>query len=457
MKEWIKCLLLIVLLSLAPIARAQVGVKVDVSTGNKQAVVAIPPPFVNGGNPEQTAKIEKTVVDVFQYDLTVAERFRFVENQVLMRKARDADQTIGRINYLQWNEMGTDILVRTTITVRSDGITARFEMHETGTGSMVKGLELGPTKMENLRRVVHKFSDVIIENYLGPNSSLASTKIAFARKTGNAKEIYTIDYDGAEETLQSITKDNNIALCPAWSPDGRIISYATYRQGDADTYTFNRYTGQTKALSTFGGLDYCARWRADGQAIVLALSRDWNTEIYTVKSDGTGFKRMTDRPDSIETAPCFTPDGKSIIFSTDLGGRNRLAIMPAEGGAIRTLFSGPFWCEMPDVSPDGTRVVFSARGARDSYIFMVNIDGTGAVRLFDGLFAENPTWSPDGKWIIFSGKRGGPAQLYRFRVRMPGDFTPTDASGNPIPDKPIQVTYLSGENLSPAWSPFLKE
>lgn len=93
-----------------------------------------------------------------------------------------------------------------------------------------------------------------------------------------------------------------------------------------------------------------------------------------------------------------SPDGREIVF--DLLGD--LYTLPLEGGTARSLTSGMAWDMQPRYSPDGKSIAFTSdRGGGDN-IWTIDHDGSNAEQVTDESFRllNNPAWSPDGEWIV---------------------------------------------------------
>ena len=79
---------------------------------------------------------------------------------------------------------------------------------------------------QDLRRVVHKLSDDIVQTLSGQRG-IAQTKVAFVWSHSGAKELAVMDYDGYN--VHQLTYDRSISVRPRWSPDGRKIVYTSYK------------------------------------------------------------------------------------------------------------------------------------------------------------------------------------------------------------------------------------
>ena len=139
------------------------------------------------------------------------------------------------------------------------------------------------------------------------------------------------------------------------------------------------------------------------------------SEIFSVKPDGTGLRRLTDN-DVPEGGVSVSPSGRRIAFSVggdtydtdlylmDAFGRHRQRLVELRGGN-----SSPTW------SPDGRWIAFSnIRPRRGADVFVVRRDGEGLRRLTDTRADESaPAWSPDGDRIaIISDRKTGVSEVW---------------------------------------------
>jgi len=123
-------------------------------------------------------------------------------------------------------------------------------------------------------------------------------------------------------------------------------------------------------------------------------------------------------------------------------GSPSIFIMTADGDDLHPITGAPLEPQHPDISPNGTRVLFHhVRGAGDddlSDIYVMNADGTGATTLAAGEWEDaEPAWSPDGTQIAFHSDRdGGPSTVWIM-----------DADGSDV------RKLIDFPSWTPAWSP----
>jgi Tol biopolymer transport system component len=150
-----------------------------------------------------------------------------------------------------------------------------------------------------------------------------------------------------------------------------------------------------------------AAFPGENGRITFSSNRDGDSEIFTVRPDGTGEKQLT-KNGLDDFAPSFSPDGKKIVFERDVllsdGSRDReIFVMNADSGEIRRLtFSSGFDSE-PTFSADGKKIAFNSdRDEVADEIYVMNADGTGVKRLtFNRDPDLSPVFSPNGQKIAF--------------------------------------------------------
>ena len=181
-----------------------------------------------------------------------------------------------------------------------------------------------------------------------------------------------------------------------------------------------------------------ASWIAYG-----ASDADGRQQIFVVKPDGTGKKRLT-QDGKQNFFPAWSPDGKRLAFTSDRSGSLQIWVMEADGSNPKQLTTEkenvvPTW------SPDGKWLAFGSKRSGHFEIWAMDADGSHQKQLTktDTAVGNNAAaWSPDGRRIAFSSTRSG---HYAIWVMDPdgGHLTQlTTSYGERYPDSNV-----------PAWSP----
>ena len=173
----------------------------------------------------------------------------------------------------------------------------------------------------------------------------------------------------------------------------------------------------------------------------IAFTRvaDGNSDIYTMRPDGSGLRRLTRHP-ARDTDPSWSPDGRQIVFQSRRNGNFDLYLINADGTGLTQLTDGPADEQEPAWSPDGQWIAFSGGGAGNSILYLVSRDGSLVQPLTgekDG-FSFGPDWSPDGMKIAFARGIGGAIDICVLDIRN---------------DETRCLTNGMLTNYEPAWSP----
>ena len=291
----------------------------------------------------------------------------------------------------------------------------------------------GPAK--EWRSLVHRFADDVVLQFTG-EPGVSQTRIAFIARNGWDKELCVMDWDG--DNVVQLTNDRSLAMSPAWSPDGSLLLFTSYRgnKGPRVCVTLSR-GGPTYLVSGRPGLNTSASYSPDGREIVCSLSQDGNSELYLLDARGGSPQRLTDNR-AIETSPCWSPTGQEIAFTSDRGGTPQVYVMDHAGGNVRRLNYDVSYTDSPAWSPNGKWIAFVSRTGSGFDIYVCRTDGSGTRLVVGGSSNENPRWSPDSRHLVFASNRDGAFALYV-----------TDLDDRP----PRKLETGAREAQSPAWSP----
>ena len=218
----------------------------------------------------------------------------------------------------------------------------------------------------------------------------------------------TIEPAGDRVGLVFASRDGESVGSPAWSPDGRYLSFTASRGEDAETqvWVLDRRGGEAWALTDVeqGVSDYV--WSPDGTRLALVM-RDPEVQDSTWTSD-------RQKPWVIDRLQ-FKRDRAGYL--TDAR-RSHLYVFDVESREVRQLTAGGHDESGPVWSPDGTRIAFTSNRTEDpdtnsnTDIWVVSVDVeepvTEPLRITSNPGSDSsPAWSPDGGRIAFTAASSG--------------------------------------------------
>jgi TolB protein len=205
-------------------------------------------------------------------------------------------------------------------------------------------------------------------------------------------------------------------------------------------YVHDVATGRRRLLANFRGSNSAPAWSPDGRSLAVTLSRDGGSQLYVMDANGGEPRRLTQTA-GIDTEPVFTADGRSIYFVSDRGGSPQIYRMPTSGGqAERVTFSGSYNIS-PTISPDGRWLAYVSRVNGAFKLQAMELSSGNVTALTDTVADESPSFAPNSRLIVYATQQQGREAL--MTTTLDGKIK-------------ARLAGQGGDIREPAWGPFQK-
>jgi TolB protein len=338
-----------------------------------------------------------------------------------------------------WRQIGADALVQGQVEVQATSLRAEIRVLDVSRGCLRLLRKAYRVDSRERRRLGKAIADDVVGAFTGV-PGVSDTEFAFVSDRTGAKEIYVMDADGTN--VRRATTHKNINTFPHWSPDGKAIVYTSYRHANRpQLFLLTRGSRSPgRILRELNGAQvYRGVFDPSGNRLAVVRDMEGSSEIFSVGRGGGGGAQRLTRNGAIDVGPSWSPDGRTLAFTSDRAGSPQIYLMDASGGDQRRITFNGSYNANPAWSPDGKWIAYESRVGGQMDIWLIDPQGSVNLPLIEHPRSdEAPSWSPDSRMLSFASSRRGRMDLYVI-----------DLNGENL----RQITSGPGNNTNPAWGP----
>ena len=234
--------------------------------------------------------------------------------------------------------------------------------------------------------------------------SFFSGKFSFISERTGSKEIYVGNV--LLYPVKSVTNFKKLTFNASWSKDGHGIFFTSNRRIFNNVFLLNLPDGRITTVAEYKGNNLRAAQNPITGQVAFILSVTGNPELWLASSPAARPKRVTNNR-SNESGPCWSPDGKRLIVTSDAKGKPQLYEVSLSTGALSRIPTNlSSHCTEASWNPlDSGKIAFTAA-----------VSGGFQVALFDGQQRKSrfltagandgmqPCWLNDGRHLVFTSR-----------------------------------------------------
>jgi len=217
------------------------------------------------------------------------------------------------------------------------------------------------------------------------------------------------------------------------SPDGTKVAAEIYDAEmsgiDSDIWLYDVLRGVKTRLTSGPGTARTPCWSPDGKHIVFSSDRKGNFGLYEKAIDGAGDEELVLEAETAKYCESWSPDGKFLLYRTvpgDNSARRELWTLPLFGDRkpvpyLQTKFD-EHWGEF---SPDGKWIVYASNESGKDEVYVRPFPASGGKVLVSTSGGTQPKWRRDGQEIFYLDPGG---ELMAAKVKQNGSALAIDAA-----------------------------
>ncbi len=204
------------------------------------------------------------------------------------------------------------------------------------------GTRLAYVSFENKKPVVYVHSLIsgrrhVVANFRGSNSapawSVDGKQLAVVLSKDGGSQIYFISADGSSP--RRITNSSAIDTEPFFAPDGQFVYFTSDRGGSPQIYRMSITGDEVERITFDGSYNVSPRISRDGKTLAYVARDNGHFRVRSLDLATRQGQTLTDG--QYDESPSFAPNGKMILYATQISNRGSLAAVSSDGSVKQRL------------------------------------------------------------------------------------------------------------------------
>jgi TolB protein len=333
---------------------------------------------------------------VLDRDLTLSGYFKVLDRASFLGDL--AAENLDATKWDDWFNVGAKYVIKATAGAAPEGVALEFRLLDVTAKKAipVKG-QSARVASTGVRRATHQFVNGVIEAVTG-KPGIFGSEIVMSQKAGPwVRNVISMEMDGSGR--QTLVTNGSSNMFPRWGPGGSVL-FTSFLPGFPSLYVGGRRV--TSDTREYRGADFSP----DGRVIAASVDMGGQSDLVLVDPKTGAITKTLTETEWDEVSPSWSPDGRQVAFVSNRTGNPQVYLVGAGGGEPRRLTMAGSYNTSPRFGPNGL-VVFAGMDGYTSDIFTVDLQGNVSRLTQDQGSNKDPTWSPDGRYVAFLSNRAG--------------------------------------------------
>jgi TolB protein len=238
------------------------------------------------------------------------------------------------------------------------------------------------------RRVLYKTNSPI----MSPKWSPDGKRLAYVSFERQRPRIYVHNIVTGQRKVVAKYRGTNSA--PAWSPDGKKLAVTLSKDGGSQIFLIDANGGKPKRLSNSRSRDTEPDFSPQGRYILFTSDRGGTPQVYRIPVDGSDSATRMTYDGRYNTSPKYAADGRSFVYVRMEAGRFSIAMQDIDSGDVTYLTSGSD-DRSPAFAPNGKAILYATEVKDRGALGAVSVDGNTkwGIATYSHDF-RGPDWGP---------------------------------------------------------------